>query len=253
MTKVIAAIDNSLAARPVLTMAVALAEVFGADVEALHVSEDDGETARSNAEHLGIEYCQCAGDPFDCITHAVADDAVVGVVIGARREPVSHHTGHLARQVADAVDKPVVVVPPDAEPPAHLHSVVIAMEGSPHKSKALKAAVEVAAGADLDLTVVHVDDETSIPSFSDQVAYEAETYAHEFLARYLRGAPDARLELRIGTPADEIIDVTEGADLLAIGWPQSATGDRGAVAHELLDRSHVPVLLVALDENGGTP
>lgn len=250
MTRVIAAIDNSLAARPVLTMASALAEVFGAEVEALHVSEDDGHTARSGAESLGIEMRQCRGDPFDCICEAVKEDDVVAVVIGARREPAGHHTGHLARQLADALDKPVVVVPPEAEPPAHLHNVVIAMEGSARKSRALKSAVEVAAGADLDLTVVHVDDETSIPSFSDQVAYEAETYAHEFLARYLHGAPDAHLELRIGTPADEIMDVTDGADLLAIGWPQSATGDRGEVAHELLDRSHVPVLLIALDESG---
>jgi nucleotide-binding universal stress UspA family protein len=254
MTEVLAAIDNSLAARPVLIMARALAEVLGADVAALHVDDenDGGQTALRVAESLGIEYRQCGGDPLSCICEAAGRDDVVGVVIGARRDPVSHHTGHLAGQVADAVDKPVVVVPPDADPTAHLHRVVIAMEGSRHKSKALKSAVEVAAGADLDLTVVHVDDETSIPSFSDHAAYDAESYAHEFLARYLVGAPDAHLELRIGTPTDAIIDVTDGADLLAIGWPQHATAERGAVAHELLDRSHVPVLLIALDEREGS-
>ena len=35
--------------------------------------------------------------------------------------------------------------------------------------------------------------------------------------------------------------------LLAIGWPQSAGVDHGATAREILDRSHVPVLLVAID------
>lgn len=254
MTYVIAAVDNSLAARPVLAMAAALAEVLGADVQALHVSEDDGQTARACAESLGIEFHRVKGDPLERICDAANGEKAVAVVIGARRRPAGRHVGHLARQVADAIDKPVLVVPPEAQPGAHLHNVVIAMEGTPKKARSLKAAVDVAAGADLDLTVVHVDDENSIPRFTDQVAYEAESYAQEFLARYLHGAPNAHLELRVGAPADEIIDVTEStdADVLAIGWPQSATGGHGAVAHELLDRSHIPVLLVAV-ATGGAP
>ncbi|HEX4822052.1 MAG TPA: universal stress protein [Acidimicrobiales bacterium] len=249
MTKVIAAIDNSLAARPVVLMATALAEVLGATVEPLHVSDDDGETARACADSLGLELRRCSGDPLECIRAAAEADDVVAVAIGARQQPSGHHVGHLARQVADVIDKPVLVVPPETVPPAHLHHVVIAMEGTPAKTRHLKAAVDVASSADLHLTVVHVDDESSIPSFSDQVAHETDAYAHEFLARYLHGAPRARLELRIGAPADEVIDVTDVAapDLLAIGWPQSAGGDHGATAREILDRSHVPVLLVAID------
>jgi hypothetical protein len=54
-------------------------------------------------------------------------------------------------------------------------------------------------------------------------------------------------------PADEILDVTDAAsaDLLAIGWPQDAGDDHGLVARELLDRSRVPLLLVALDISNG--
>jgi nucleotide-binding universal stress UspA family protein len=252
MTKLIAAIDNSLAARPVLLMATALAEVLGATVEALHVSDDDGDTARSCADSLGVELLRCGGDALECICTAAAADDVVAVAIGARAQPSGHHVGHLARQLADAIDKPLLVVPPEVEPRAHLHNVVIAMAGTPTKTRALKTAVEVAAGADIDLTVVHVDDETSIPSFSDQVAHETAAYTHEFLARYLHGAPRAHLELRIGAPAQEIIDLTDDAmpDLLAIGWPQSAGDDHGATARAILDRSHVPVLLMALDPGG---
>jgi nucleotide-binding universal stress UspA family protein len=254
MTTVIAAIDDSLAARPVLTMATALAEILGADVRAMHVSDDDGLTARTSAETLGIEYCQCTGDPLEQICAAAAADDVVGVVVGARSKRATGHVGHLARQIADAIVKPVVVVPPEAVPAERLHNVVIAMEGSPHKARSLKSAVDVAAGADLDITVVHVDDETSIPSFSDQVAHDTEAYADEFLERYLHGAKSAHLEMRIGVPADEIIDLTDAteADLLAIGWPQSASGDRGLVAHAVLDRCHIPVLLIALDDEEGT-
>jgi nucleotide-binding universal stress UspA family protein len=123
------------------------------------------------------------------------------------------------------------------------------MEAAPGKARALKRAVEVASGAELELVVVHVDDEASIPRFSDQVAHETEAYATEFLARYLPGVPKARLELRIGVPADEILDVTDAAvaDILAIGWPPPSEAERGGVAQELLDRSPVPLLLMAME------
>ena len=96
--------------------------------------------------------------------------------------------------------------------------------------------------------MIHVDDESSIPSFSDQVQHEVNAYTHEFLARFLPGAPSARLELRIGVPADEILGAAESTepDLLALGWPQTDDPARGLVAHELLERCHVPMLLVAL-------
>jgi nucleotide-binding universal stress UspA family protein len=144
----------------------------------------------------------------------------------------------------------VLVVPPDASPPERLHTVLIAMEGTPAKARRVKPVLELAAAKELDIVVVHVDDEASIPSFSDNPGYETEMYVKEFLARYAPGAPHARLETRIGVPADEIVAAADdaAADLLALGWPQSDDEHRGKVAREVLDRSHVPVLLVALDE-----
>ena len=254
MTKILSAIDNSLTAKPVLAMSAALAPVLGADVEAMYVAEDGGHTARECAASCGIAFRQLPGDPLQQIVRQAANEAVVAVVIGARGRRGGRHIGHLAREVADAIDKPVLVVPPDAEPAERLHTVVIAMEGTPGKARSLKSAIAVAADADLELVVVHVDDENSIPSFSDQVAYETESYAEEFLARYLQGAPKARLELRVGVPADEIIAAADSAmaDVLAIGWPQSRDEQRGAVAREVLDRSRIPVLLVAIDGEEGT-
>ncbi len=130
-----------------------------------------------------------------------------------------------------------------AELPAELHRVLVALEGTPRNARRLKRTIEVAQGAGLELVVVHVDDETSIPSFSDQVQHETEAYAHEFLARFAPGSHAARLELRIGAPADEILTAADASspDLLAIGWPQSNDPARGVVAREVLDRSHRPV------------
>jgi nucleotide-binding universal stress UspA family protein len=248
MNKIIAAIDNSAAARPVVSMATAVGEILNATVEAMHISDHKGQTAFATAETFGVEYRTGPGDPLTQIVERAAEDDVTAVVVGARRSLKGRNLGHLARQIADTVEKPVLVVPPEARSTGRLHRVVIAMEGTPAKARNLGVAFDLAAAADLELVVVHVDDEDSIPSFSDQVAHETQAYADEFLARYLRGGPKARLELRVGVPADEIITLTDSltADLLAVGWPHSPDARRGATAREILDRSHIPVLLVAL-------
>ena len=248
MSKIVAAIDNSAAARPVLSMAIALGVVLGADVDTIHVAGDTEQTAGAIAESFGLTCSQLRGDPFDKITARAGGDDVVAVVVGARRRVRGSHLGHLARQIADALEKPVLVVPPEAEPRRRIRTVVIAMEGTPAKARSVKAAIDLASASDLELVVVHVDDEDSIPSFSDQVAHETEAYTNEFLARYLPGAPAARLEFRVGVPADEIIDLSQSvtADLVAVGWPHTGDPDRGAVAQQILDRSHLPVLLVAV-------
>jgi nucleotide-binding universal stress UspA family protein len=251
VTAIIAAVDNSVAAGPVLSAALAFAPALGADVEAINVDEDGGLTAKASADTLGIAYRQLTGDPHQQICEQASRPEVVAVVMGARERIGGRRTGHLVQQVADTIDKPVLVVSPDVTPLTRVHIVVIAMEGTARNSKSLKQAVSVAAGADLDLIVVHVDDEDSIPSFSDQVAHETDAYASEFLARNVHGAPNARLELRIGVPADEIIKAADSlqADLLAVGWPQSHEAHKGMTAREILDRSHVPVLLVAVRDH----
>lgn len=250
MSRIIAAIDNSITARPALAAATSLARILGSDVQAIHVAEDGDDLARTCAESMGVPFVNLAGDPLEQIVEAAAADDVVGVAVGARQRLSDHHIGHLARALASQIDKPVLVVPPEAAPPDGFRTVLIAMEGTPATARSVKPTIEVAVGADLEVVVVHVDDETSIPSFSDQVAHETDAYAREFLARYVPGAPMARLELRIGVPADEILTVAAsiGADLLAVGWPQSNDPARGPVVRELLDRSPVPVLLVALAE-----
>lgn len=247
MSRILACIDNSAAARPVLAAARVLAPVLNATVQAVHVRENGDRTARAAASALGVPLQTLDGDPVEQLASSAAADDVVAVVIGARGRPCGRHAGHLALGLANRVATPVVVVPPDAELPAELHRVLVAIEGTPRNSRRLKRAIELSQGAGLELVLVHVDDESSIPSFSDQVAHETESYAHEFLARFAPGAQAARLELRVGAPADEILTAadSERPDLVAMGWPQSDDPARGVVAREVLDRIHRPVLLVA--------
>ena len=251
MKRVVAAIDNSAAARPVLAMAGAVAKALDATCDAVHVIEDGMKTARSSAEAAGVSLRMLSGTPLEQLTRTVSDEGVVALVLGARGSPGGPRpAGHLALALAGVTDKPVVVVRPDADPPTTLHRVLIAMEGSPGKARALKRTIELATDARLEIVVVHVDEE--IPSFTDQVQHETAAYASEFLAKHVLDAPLAQLDLRIGVPTVQVLDAIEEfhPDLVSVGWPQCDDPSRGLVAREILDRSPVPVLLAAVQSPG---
>ncbi|HXX88601.1 MAG TPA: universal stress protein [Acidimicrobiales bacterium] len=249
MTSVIAAIDNSAAARPVLSMARAVAEVLRAEPIAVHVLEDGDATAQAVAKAGGTRLHVLKGEPLDELERTVNEGDVVALVLGSRDVGGgggARPAGHLALQLAGRTDKPVIAVPPDAHPPERIRTVLIAMEGTPGKARALNRTIELSSGVGLEMTVVHVDEE--VPSFTDQVQHETEAYAQAFLARHVVGAPVATLELRIGIPAVEVLALVEERrpDLVAVGWPHSGSPERGTVVREILARSPVPVLLVAV-------
>jgi len=247
MNRIIAAIDNSAAARPVLMMAQAIASALAGTPDVVHVIEDGDETARASAEAAGAALRTLSGDPVEQLSLALAEEDVVALVLGARGSLGGPRpAGHLALALASSTEKPVVVVPPDAQPPKLLRRVLVAMEGSPGKARALKRTIQLSTDAGLDIVVVHVDEE--IPSFTDQIQHETKAYAREFLARHVLDAPRARLELRIGVPAEQVLSAIEEfhPDLVGVGWPPVDDSSRGAVARELLDRSPVPLLLVAV-------
>ena len=109
-------------------------------------------------------------------------------VCRGRRPP-----GHLALEVADCIDKPLLVVPPEhARAGRAAHRVLIAMEGTPSRPQRLKRALQLVDSLGLDVIVVHVDDKDSIPSFSDQVQHETDAYADAFLAALRHGSRIAR-------------------------------------------------------------
>lgn len=252
MTTIIAAIDDSAAAHPVLATALALAPLLDGRVEAVHVTKsgEHGGTASETAAAMNVPLRHVDGDPFEVVRQMADDDDVLALVLGTRARPSGRRAGHLALQLADAIDKPVVLVPPDAQLPTRVGRVLIAMKGTPRSGRDLLRVIELGSGVELDLFVVHVDDEDSIPSFNDQVQYETQAYANEFLARYCRGAPEARLMLRVGIPVDEILAAAEEVtpDLLAIGWPRREPTAADEVAREIVDRSRFPVLVVAVTD-----
>lgn len=248
MSTVLAAVDDSLCAGPVLAAARAFAPLLGSEVHALHVGQDAGATAREHARRVGVPFRQVGGDPLEVLAER-AGSGVTAVVVGARDRASAAAAGHLPLALADRVPCPVLVVPPDWPPKERFERVLIALEGRPGRARPLRHAVDVVAGADLDLTVVHVEGEQDVPAFSDAPAHEMAAFAQEYLARAWPKAPPLRLALPVGSPADEVLALARDLqpDVLVAGWPQGAGPAHGHVVRELLRRAPCPVLLVAVE------
>jgi nucleotide-binding universal stress UspA family protein len=248
MTKVIAAIDSSVAARPVLATARALAVLLGAEVEALYVGVDDGRVPRSEADAAGLDLRTEPGPVVERLIEVGKEDDVVALVLGARGTPlVRRPLGSTALAVATSLPKPVVVVPPDAQDPKTLRRVLVPLEESVSASQAPRVVLELGAGMELDVVVLHVFDEESIPPFTDQPQHEGPAWAEEFLARYCpSGLGKVRLEVRVGRTEDLVPLVAEEveADMVVLGWAQELALGRAPVVRSALARARVPILLV---------
>jgi nucleotide-binding universal stress UspA family protein len=248
--KVIAALDNSLAARPVLATARALGELLAAEVEPVHVAAGGERTARSAADAAGLRLHILEGSPVDALLTAARANDVEALTIGARKTPAGMRPlGSTALAVATSLAKPVVVVPPDASPPATVRRVLVPVEGiSP--SLTPRRIVALGQSADVEVVVLHVRDEASLPSFTDQPQHELAAWEREFLNRYCPwGIGSIRIVTRVGRSEELVPLVAEEAnvDLIALGWAQALAEGRAPVVRAVLAGGKTPVMLVPVE------
>jgi nucleotide-binding universal stress UspA family protein len=255
MTKVIAALDTSMAANPVLRTAVALSEALGAEVEAVHVTVDGDRIARSAATAANVPYRTASGPIVERLVEIGQASDVVALVLGARGSRLSHRPlGGTALAVATALSKPLVVVPPEARVRDRLERVLIPLAEADMEHHTPRAIVALAEGEELDVIVLHVLDELSLPSFTDQPQYEHEARVSEFLRRYSPwGIGKVRFEVRIGRGEELVPAVADevDADIVALGWAQELEAGRGPIVRAVLMRGTVPLLLVPVQVVGG--
>jgi nucleotide-binding universal stress UspA family protein len=248
MRHVLAALDRSPTAKPVVAAAHALATLVGAEVTALHVGVDGADVPRSLAAQAGMPLRVVAGDVVHRLVEAADAGDVAAVVVGARgiaSDP--RRVGATAVAVATTVPKPVVVVPPQADPPAAYTRVLVPLEGSATTSLAPRPLIERAASAGLDVVVLHVLGLETMPAFTDQPQHEHTAWEIEFLARHCPwGSGAARLEMRLGQSEDLVPLVARelDCDLIVLGWSQELAPNRARVVRATLERSSVPVMLV---------
>jgi nucleotide-binding universal stress UspA family protein len=247
MNKVLAAIDNSSAARSVLAVARTLADLLAVDVEAVHVREDGERNAQAAAAAAGVPFRSTAKPVIAALAEEGRAQDVLAVVLGARgvrsgRRPA----GHVALELALSLPKPLVVVPPEARLPDGFRRILVPLNGRRTSAVALSETLVFASKQAIELVVLHVHDEGTIPLFSDQRQHELESWGREFLRRHCPHPAHVRLEVRIGSPSESVLQVADetASDLIALGWSQDLSAGHAAVVRAVLERSSVPVLLV---------
>lgn len=251
MTVILAAVDDSDVALPVLTTARTLADQISGNLRAVHVREPPSPAAgmaASAAKGLGIPLEELDGDPVEALVAVVASPEVALVVVGARGSPEGPRPcGHVALAVAERSDTPVVVVPPDGarDPGAPIRRAIVPLEGTRESSDAVTAPLRALRDAGVEVTVVHVFDADTVPRFWDQSSYAEESFAAEFAACWC-GDVDVPVRLRRGAAGNVVLDVAEveEADVIVLGWSQDLSPGRARVVHAVLDRACIPVLLV---------
>lgn len=254
MRTVLAALDASAAARPVLETATAVADLMDATVEAVHVAEREppAETPAQLAARLGVPLRLLRGHVDEALLGALAAGDVVAAVVGARGTPGGRRpAGRTALRILQGTHKPVVVVPPEATDGTRpLRRLLVPLEGTATSSRPVIEGLCPLVGGRAELVVLHVFTAATMPRVLDRPERDLELLGAEFLARYC--PPATHVELRTGPVARQISDVCrdEAIDLVVLSWSQDASPGRAAVVREVLANSTVPILLLPVVSAG---
>ncbi|HVD01950.1 MAG TPA: universal stress protein [Candidatus Dormibacteraeota bacterium] len=250
MNRVIAAVDNSAAARPVLSAAAAVGRLFAAGLEAVHVRErgrPGTTTAEAAAAAAGVELEVLEGETVARLIEVGGRPDVVAVVLGVRGTPGGKRpAGHVAIEVATSVPKPVVAVPPQCACPVRLQRILVPLERDMATAAGLREVIEAAGAAGAEIVLLHVFEERNLPLFTEQPQHEVDAWVGEFVRRYCHYLGRVRVELRAGVPAEQLLSVAEEieADAVVLGWGQRLATGRAAVVRNALAGSRLPVILV---------
>jgi nucleotide-binding universal stress UspA family protein len=254
MTKVIAALDNSLAASPVLATALALGQVFDADVEAVHVPHDGARIARNVSAAAHVPLSTVKGPVAERLIALGQASDVEALVLGARSSRLGRRPlGSTAMAVATSLATPIVVVPPDARRPERMRRVLVPLEGDAEALHTPRTIIELARETQLDVVVLHVLEEHGIPPFTDQPQHEQRAREEEFLRRYCPwGIGNVRAEMRVGRSEEIVPERAEEieADIVALGWSQELQAGRAPVVRAALEHCRCPVMLVPVNVLG---
>jgi nucleotide-binding universal stress UspA family protein len=247
--KVLAALDQTAAATPMLGASHEIARMFGAEVEAVHVLQDGAQQVRELATHHGVPLTELEGSPGPRLAQALEDDDdAVALVVGTRCLPQGgREIGSTALEVVTTARKPVFAIPPELPTGFAIRRVLVPLEGSLPTSYAPYEALDVSGAEHVEVVILHVLDEEEVPAFSDQPQHEWEAYGREFLARYsLWPFEHVRFETRVGHPDQHILPVAQelDCDLIALAWAQELEQGRARIVRETLRRGRIPIMLV---------
>lgn len=235
MTRIVAFIDDSHLARAVLGTAEELAELLGADVEPVTITDADGAVSIS---------------PGPVMVDRLRDLGVVAAVLGSRAfDSKPEPFGHVAAHLLTRSPIPLVLVPPTASGfgGGKRPRLLLPLDADPTTDDALLPMVTRLRAGGARIGGLHVYSSETVPRFLGSI-HDLETLADEFVVQHLPGICDD-CELRIGAPEREIIDRASAHDIdgVIVAWRQDLSPGRGEVIRRLLAEAGVPVLIVPVD------
>jgi|HigsolmetaAR201D_1030396.scaffolds.fasta_scaffold09615_2 hypothetical protein len=247
MSTVLAAVDASPAARPVVEAAIRFGELTDSPVEMVHVVEADAEVPRWLAAQFDLQLRLLEGPVDAALAEAVAEQRVGAAVVGARSTPGGKRpVGHAAFGLLASTTKPVVVVPPEAPLGVehHYRRLLLPIEGDATLSRATIEQLDAMLAREVAVHVVHVFTSATVPRVADRAVRDMVMWEDEFVARHCPSA--ARIEVCTGPIGPCIVRVAEvdEVDVVVLTWKHDLTAGRAAVVRDVLSRSHVPTLLI---------
>src|ERR1019366_8553120 len=96
-------------------------------------------------------------------------------------------------------EKPVAVVPPDADTPVPIRRLLVPLEGTDVSSRPVLEHLWPLVVTDVELVVLHVFTDTTIPAMLDRPHRDLQILGREFLTRHCPHA--SYIELRTGPVA----------------------------------------------------
>jgi nucleotide-binding universal stress UspA family protein len=247
MRTVLAALDTTPAARPVLETALGLAELTGANVEAIHIRDGPVDTPEWLAARGAVPLHVLEGPVQVGLLAAIADPAAILAVFGARATPGGRRpVGRTALRILEQTSKPIVVVPPEAVgvSPRPFRRLHIPLEGSEHSSRSVAQSLYPLIVNDIEVVVLHVFTKDTVPRALDRPERDLSLWGDEFLARF---CPEAtHIELRAGSVGDRVTEVCadQDIDLVVLSWSQDSSPGHARVIREVLGHSNIPILLL---------
>jgi len=248
MSTILAAVDDTPAARAVLATTRAIQDVLNRDAYAVHVGEPS-ERVAAYAREFGIRLAVVPGDPAREII-AAGEQPEVGLVVLALHGLPSHRAaGHTARLLATELTKPVLVVPPEETVRAAPRKVLFPLDGTRGVSARLRPLIAEYVAAGIEVIGVHVFEPQNVPRFLDGPP-DTVIWREEFVATHCADL-GVQLETRPGPTVASLLEVavTEDVDAIALAWHQDLSPEHAHVVQEILVAARRPVALIPLPPN----
>jgi Universal stress protein family len=216
------------------------------DLESAYVGAEEAAGVPDALRELAGRSLRILTEPLEAsLLDAIDAPEVLLAVIGARGEPADGDpVGARGRHLLAHTSKPIVVVPPGLRAPGPIASVLVPLEGSEESSRPILDALWPMIRTNVQVIVVHVFTEATLPRMLDRPVRDLDLLGQEFLTTHL---PVAELiELRADPVAASIGDVAreQGSDLVVLSWGQNITTGRAQVVRDVLRATSLPVMLL---------